>query len=394
MSRTAQQLASAFAPPVMEARAWADAAELPADLPMLNLSQAAPVDPPPQALREAMADIVLNDPGAHLYGPVLGLPALRQSVATGWSATYAASLSPDQVAITSGCNQAFCAAIAVVADAGDNVILPTPWYFNHKMWLDMAGVDARLLACGPGMQPEVSKAEQLIDDRTRAIVLVTPNNPTGAEYSADLLDAFADLASARGLALIIDETYRDFHSRMGPPHHLFSRDWQETVIQLYSFSKVYRLTGHRVGALVASARRMAEIEKFLDTVTICPNQLGQRAALWGMENLVEWVAAERAEILARKASIQSALDTLPGWEILGCGAYFAYVRHPFDLPSDRLAQRLVAEAGVLLLPGTMFAPKAVDGGDGQAERQLRIAFANADRAGIETLRERLAGFTP
>ncbi|MEM9794548.1 MAG: aminotransferase class I/II-fold pyridoxal phosphate-dependent enzyme, partial [Pseudomonadota bacterium] len=216
MSRTAQQLASAFAPPVMEARAWADAAELPADLPMLNLSQAAPVDPPPQALREAMADIVLNDPGAHLYGPVLGLPALRQSVATGWSATYAASLSPDQVAITSGCNQAFCAAIAVVADAGDNVILPTPWYFNHKMWLDMAGVDARLLACGPGMQPEVSKAEQLIDDRTRAIVLVTPNNPTGAEYSADLLDAFADLASARGLALIIDETYRDFHSRMGP----------------------------------------------------------------------------------------------------------------------------------------------------------------------------------
>ena len=78
----------------------------------------------------------------------------------------------------------------------------------------------------------------------------------------------------------------------------------------------------------------------------------------------------------------------------GLGAYFAYFEHPWDLPSDQIAQRLVAEAGVLLLPGTMFAPRVSEGGDGSAERQLRIAFANADTDGIATLAARLKGFRP
>ncbi len=394
MPITARQLSSAFPPPVMEARAWAAAADLPADMPLLNLSQAAPVDPPPDALRQAMAQIVLNDPDAHLYGPVLGLPALRDEVAQQWTQAYGGAVTAESVAITSGCNQAFCAAIAAVADAGDAVILPTPWYFNHKMWLDMAGVEARLLPCGPGMAPQVARAAALIDDRVKAIVLVSPNNPTGAEYPAEVVAGFAALARARGIALIIDETYRDFHSQDGAPHDLFAGDWQDTVIQLYSFSKVYRLTGHRVGALVASPARLTQIEKFLDTVTICPNQLGQRAALWGLQNLTDWVASERAEILARKTAIQALFKGMPEWAVLGCGAYFAYVGHPFDMTSDTLAQRLVAEVGLLVLPGTMFAPRAAQGGDGSAERQLRIAFANADTQGIATLGARLSAFTP
>ena len=103
---------------------------------------------------------------------------------------------------------------------------------------------------------------------------------------AETLTAFRDLARAHGLALIVDETYRDFDSRSGRPHDLFTDpDWADTLIHLYSFSKAYRLTGHRVGAMVASRGRLAEVEKFLDTVAICPGQLGQIAALWGMRNL-------------------------------------------------------------------------------------------------------------
>ncbi len=119
---------------------------------------------------------------------------------------------------------------------------------------------------------------------------------------------FATLCRRRGLALILDETYRDFDSREGPPHELLSDpDWAEVVIQLYSFSKAYRLTGHRVGAMLASPARLAEVEKFLDTVAICPNQIGQRAALWGMRNLGQWLGGERAEILARRAAITAAI---------------------------------------------------------------------------------------
>ncbi|HKK85897.1 MAG TPA: aminotransferase class I/II-fold pyridoxal phosphate-dependent enzyme, partial [Roseovarius sp.] len=121
--------------------------------------------------------------------------------------------------------------------------------------------------------------------------------------------------------------------------------------------------------------------------TICPNQLGQIAALWGMQNLSQWLAGERAEILDRRAAIHDNMPRLAaeGWRLLGCGAYFAYLQHPFADPSGELAPKLVREAGVLLLPGSMFRPAD----DPAGERELRVAFANVDRAGIATLFDRL-----
>lgn len=384
-------LAATFAPPVMEARRWLEGVTFPPGLPLINVSQAAPVDPPPLALRQAIAEAALDNPAAHLYGPVLGNGDLRAEVAAQWSLAYGGAITPAQVAITQGCNQAFCAAIATLAGAGDEVLLPTPWYFNHKMWLDIAGVRAVPLPTGPGLLPDPDHAAALITPATRAIVLVTPNNPGGVEYPAALVRAFADLARRHGLALILDETYRDFDARTGAPHDLFADpDWDEMLIQLYSFSKAYRLTGHRVGAMIASPARLAEVEKFLDTVAICPGQLGQIAALWGMRHLRDWVAGERAEILSRRAAITAGLAALPGWTTLGCGAYFAYVTHPSPLPAPDFAKRLVTEASVLLLPGTMFMPAT----DPAGARHLRIAFANIDTAGIAELMRRLAALTP
>lgn len=382
-------MAATFAPPVMEARRWLQGVEFPPERPLINVSQAAPVESPPLGLRQALAEAALSEGAAHLYGPVLGLPELRAEIAAQWSVAYGGTISPGQVAITQGCNQAFTAVMSTLAGAGDEVILPTPWYFNHKMWLDMQGVRAMPLATGADLLPDPEKAAALITPRTRAIALVSPNNPGGVEYPPALIAAFRDLCRARGLALILDETYRDFDSRDGRPHDLFTDpDWDDVLIHLYSFSKAYRLTGHRVGAVVASARQLAEVEKFLDTVAICPSQLGQIGALWGMQNLAQWVAGERAEILRRRAAMVSGFSALPDWRLMGCGAYFAYVEHPFAEASPLLAQRLVREAGVLMLPGTMFQPDTHPEG----ARQFRIAFANVDTDGIATLFDRLAGF--
>ncbi len=377
-----------FPPPVMEARRWLEGVSFDADRPLINVSQAAPVDPPPPALRQAMADAALNQDDAHLYGPVLGMPALRDALSAQINTHYDANTHAGQICITSGCNQAFASVLSSLCAEGDEVILPTPWYFNHKMWLDMTGVNAVALAAGADMLPDVDAAAALITERTRAIALVTPNNPAGVEYPAELVHAFYDLAKARGIALIVDETYRDFDSRTGAPHLLFKQDgWEDTFIHLYSFSKAYRLTGHRVGALVSSPARLAECEKFLDTVAICPGQIGQYAALWGVENLSQWVADERDEILRRRAAINAGFPALKakGWNLLGLGAYFAYVSHPFQVSSADLAPRLVREAGILCLPGTMFWPE----GAPEGQRQLRIAFANLDASGISTLFERL-----
>jgi aspartate/methionine/tyrosine aminotransferase len=376
-------------PPVMEARRWLADVDFPPERPLINLSQAAPVDPPPEPLREAMAEMVRAERDTHVYGPVLGLPALRSEIAWRWSALYGGEIRPEEVAVTAGCNQAFCSAITTIAAPGDAVLLPVPWYFNHKMWLDMSGIEAIPLPCGADMTPDPDAARARMGPRVKAIVLVTPNNPTGAEYPPALVEEFAGIARAHGAMLVLDETYRDFLSRDDRPHDLFADPaWRDTLVHLYSFSKSYRLTGHRTGALIASAARLAQVEKVLDTVTICPPQLGQKAALWGLRNLTDWVAAERLEILRRRDAARTALSALPGWKILGCGAYFAYVEHPHSLPSDALCPVLVRELSLLMLPGTMFAP--AEGGDGRAERQLRMAFANVGVEGLRTLGKRLA----
>jgi aspartate/methionine/tyrosine aminotransferase len=374
----------------MEAYGWLAGQNF-SNLPLINVSQAAPVNPPPAPMVAHMAAVIQDD-DTHLYGPVLGLPALRAEVAGQWSTAYGGAIAPAQVGITSGCNQAFCASIAMLCGEGDEVLLPTPFYFNHKMWLDMAGVAAVALPCNGDMIPGPEDAVARITPRTRAIVLVTPNNPCGVEYPADVIIAFYEIAKSHGLALIIDETYRDFHSQSGAPHALFQQtNWDQTLVQLYSFSKAYRLTGHRVGAVVASVARMAEIEKFLDTVSICANQLGQKAALWGMLNLGDWLAGERLEILARRQAIVDNFTQLKakGWSLLGVGAYFAYLEHPFDMASNDVAQKLVEQVCVLALPGTMFVPEADESG----KRQIRIAFANIDADGIVVLFDRLAHVT-
>ncbi len=191
-------MAATEAPPVMEARRWLEGVTFPPERPLINVSQAAPMEAPPEGLRRALAEAALNDPNAHLYGPVLGLPALRAEIAAQWSATYGGRITETEVAITQGCNQAFCAAMSTIAASGDEVILPTPWYFNHKMWLDMQGVKAIPLPAGPGLIPDAEAAGALITARTKAIVLVTPNNPGGVEYPAETVRAFYELAQAQG----------------------------------------------------------------------------------------------------------------------------------------------------------------------------------------------------
>jgi len=383
-------LPDTLSPPVMEARRWLAETPLPAGMDLMNLSQAAPVDPPPEAMRQAMAQAVLMDPSIHLYSTVLGLPSLREALAGRMETIYRSPVRAEQVGLTSGCNQAFCAAVATLAGPGDEIILPTPWYFNHAMWLTLTNIRPVPLPTGKDLHPSVAHCETLITPRTRAIALVSPNNPAGVEYPADLLREFAKLAARHGLALIVDETYRDFHTQSGPPHDLFADpDWQDVFIHLYSFSKAYRLTGHRVGAIATSPARLAQIEKFLDCTTICVSGPGQMAALWGLQNLTDWLAKERVEILKRRAAMTDVINGLAGWDLLGCGAYFAYVRHPLDLPAPEAAREILARSGVLMLPGTMFRPA----NDPAGLSELRIAFANANSDRIDQLGQRLRNLT-
>lgn len=380
-------LLAAAGSPIMEAAGWRDATPLPDGMPLIDLSQAAPATPPHESIRQRLADAALNEPRAHHYGNVLGNDDLRAEIATQWSDRYGGMIKAGQVAVTAGCNQAFCTALMTACAPGDAVMLPAPWYFNHKMWLDMAGLRCVPLPCSAGMLPDLDTARRRVGD-VKAMVLVTPNNPTGAEYPDDLMRAFFDLAREAGVVLIVDETYRDFHSADGAPHTLFQQTgWEETLVHLYSFSKTYRIMGHRCGAMITGAERVEQAEKFLDTVTICPTQMGQIAALHGLRTLGNWVTAERAEFLGRRRLLEALFaEKLSNWRLHGAGAYFAFVSPPGGADATVTAQRLLAEQAILALPGSMFLPSDMP------TDTLRIAFANADGDGIREVVRRLGAF--
>ncbi|KAF0230851.1 MAG: aminotransferase class I and [Beijerinckiaceae bacterium] len=376
-------------PPIPEAQGWKAAYDGRLG-PMIDLSQAVPGTPPPQAMLDRLAEAA-GQGDATRYGPILGDAMLREAYSAEMTRVYGEAVPESAIAITAGCNEAFVVTMMALAGVGDTVILPTPWYFNHKMTLDMLGIGARALPChaAAGFVPDVAEAEALIDSSVRAIVLVTPNNPTGAIYPAETIEAFAALARRRGIALVVDETYRDFlpldHGR---PHALFTdRAWGGTLIQLYSFSKAHAIPGHRLGAIVAEPQVIGEIAKILDSVQICPARPAQRVVAWAIEALRDWREAQRADLQRRAAACRAAFAPLPGWRLDSVGAYFAYAAHPFPAElAQTVARSMATDFGILGLPGPYFGP-------GQ-ETHVRLAFANVGSDVLADVTGRLEPFTP
>jgi aspartate/methionine/tyrosine aminotransferase len=371
------------APPIAEAETWL--AKGPRNRAVINLCQAVPSYPPAEEMQREIARLA-QLPRTGLYTEILGLPELRAELAAQFSEAYDADLGPQHIAITAGCNQAYCVALMALAGRGDNVILPSPYYFNHHMWLTMLGIEARSFAAFSDSSPlpRPQDAEALIDERTRAIVLCSPNNPTGAVYPPELIGAFHDLARQRGLALVLDETYRDFREELAPPHRLFQDGgWQESFVQLYSFSKACAMTGYRVGSLAAGPALMAQIEKIMDCIAICAPTLSQHTALFGLQHLAKWKAEKTRLMQDRLLALHRAFSHRElAYRLASAGAFFAYVRHPFEGQTAKtVAQRLAREHDLLCLPGSMFGP-------GQ-EDYLRLAFANVEASLMPQVAERL-----
>jgi aspartate/methionine/tyrosine aminotransferase len=375
------------APPIAEARSWIrpEAAR-----PLIDVTQAVPGYPPATELVAHLAEAVTETETAG-YTEIEGIEPLRAALAEHMRGCYGGAVDAEQVLIAAGCNQAFFLTALALARPGDNILLPVPYYFNHRMSLDMLGIEARFLPCraAAGLVPDPDEAASLIDGRTRAILLISPNNPTGAVYSETCIDDFFALAERRGIALVLDETYKDFLPvGRDRPHRLYDRaDVWDTLVQLYSFSKAYCLPGYRVGAVLADRRVLTQIAKVMDCVSICAPHVGQRAALYGLTHLDAWRADKRALMNRRVETFLAALeDSASGFEPVSAGAYFAYLKHPFDgVKADDLARRLAADQALLCLPGTMFGP-------GQGS-YLRFAFANVADAALADLTTRLAAFS-
>jgi len=374
-------------PPIPSIRSWAqDFDERRGQL--IDLAQAVPGYSPHPELLEALASAA-GSPAAARYGEIAGEAALRQVYAEHLNGLYGCGVEAAHVHVTAGCNQAFAAAVLALIGPGERVALLRPFYFNHETTLKMLGIESVQVECHParGYAPELADIERALSPDVRALVLITPNNPTGAVYPPQLLTDLLELCSSKGVWLLLDETYRDFLPHAAgvdqAPHALFSHaSWGDNVVGLYSFSKSFCIPGHRLGALTASPAVIAQVSKVMDNLQICAPRSPQWAVAQCFDALAAWREANRVEIATRAECFRQALNEAPGWRVESLGAYFAYVKHPYGaIDSVRVAQRLAAEQGILTVPGGYFGR--------HQEGHLRMAFANAGAETLALLGQRL-----
>ncbi len=375
------------APPIPAVQAWAREYDG-AHGPLIDLSQAVPGYPPhPDMLRflgEAASSVAYAG-----YGPIEGETVLREAYARHVGNLYGAEIKAGNIHITSGCNQAFIAAIMCVAQSGDTVLATDPFYFNHQSSLEMLGIRSETMLCRAenGFVPDIEDVRAALHKGVRALVLVSPNNPTGAIYPPQLLAQIYAACRDNGTWLLLDETYRDFLSDADQaPHDLFKEaDWPSHLIQLYSFSKSFCIPGHRLGAIVAGADMVANVAKAMDNLQICATRAPQIAVSRAIEPLQSWRDDNRKEIARRAEALRVSMSNVVGWHVEAVGAYFAFVRHPYEGSSSvAVAERLAKTTGIITLPGSFF-------GESQ-DAFLRFAFANVDVAGIEATAARLSCF--
>ncbi|WP_180350176.1 aminotransferase [Ochrobactrum sp. CGA5] len=375
------------APPIPAVQAWARDYDGSRGA-LIDLSQAVPGYPPhPDMLRflgEAAGSVASAG-----YGPIEGEKVLRGAYSAHVGQLYRTQINASNVHITSGCNQAFIAAILCVAQSGDTVLTTDPFYFNHRTSLEMLGIASGSVPCYAqnGFIPSIEDVRAALRPSIAALALVSPNNPTGAVYPAKLLSEIYALCRDNGTWLILDETYRDFLADANePPHRLFEEaDWPSHLIQLYSFSKSFCIPGHRLGAIIAGQTMVESVAKVMDNLQICASRAPQIAVARALEPLSGWRDNNRGEIAGRASALRSIMANVEGWHVEAVGAYFAFVRHPCpQVSSVEVAERLAKSLGIVTLPGRFF-------GEGQ-DAFLRFAFANVDVSGIEALGARLPYF--
>lgn len=373
-------------PPISEVRNWA--AGYAEKLPLVDLCQAVPDYHPAGELTDYISSIV-SDPLTARYTPDEGLPQVREALASRYGRTYGASFPASNICLTVGASQAFWLAMMALCRAGDEVIVQTPYYFDHDMALAMLGIRRVYAPFSPenGGVASVEAIFRLVTEKTKAILLVTPSNPTGVVTPPEIIEELYDLAVFHGIALVLDETYADFIISDEPPHNLLKKpDWDKNFIQIMSLGKTYSLTGYRAGLLLASEGLVHHALKAQDTMVVCQPRITQMALGFAADNLDSWVKGN-AQMMAARHEIFCAEFAKPDnpFELVASGSFFGWVRHPFKgLSGRQAARKLVDEAGLLTLPGEVFGPGF--------EGYLRLALGNIGAEMIPEAVRRLREF--
>ena len=353
---------------------------------VIRVDQGAVDIPPPQAFVERVSD-VLRDPDVHRYSPDPGLPDLRLALARYAAQRLGVECDPErELIVTAGANQGCFAALMALVEPSDEVLLPSPWYFNHAMTLTALGAVPVPVPTSAEEKfvPTPDAVAAAITPQTRGLVLVNPNNPTGACYGDGLVERLVNLAIERDLWILSDQTYHELHYGAEPPLSPAAiPSARDHVITAGSFSKSLGLAGWRLGFLAGPADLLDEVLKIQDCSVICATRAGQEGLLAALPEMEQHVIQVRDTLRDRRdrlvTSLRAAgLETFvdPG------GSLFLLLRLPGVGDDMAFCHRLLEEQHVVAVPGSAFGP----GGEGS----IRLSFGATPTERLDEMVHRIA----
>lgn len=323
----------------------------------ISLGQGVVYYSPPKEAIEALP-LFLDNINNHLYQPVIGISPLLEKLKIKLEKFNRIEINNDNtIVVTAGSNMAFMNAILAITSPGDEIILNTPYYFNHEMAIRMANCHPILVETDPNYQLIPEAISQAISNKTRAIVTISPNNPTGVVYPAETLYKINEICRKNGIYHISDEAYEYFtyngieHISPGSfPHS------SEYTISLFSLSKAYGFASWRIGYMVIPQHLLTPIKKVQDTILICPPVVSQYAALGALNSPDNYLKNHLQNIAKVREIVLKSLQELADicTITLSEGAFYFFIKVHTEIEDMTLVKKLIEEYKIAVIPGSTF----------------------------------------
>lgn len=350
--------------------------------------------PPPDAVREAGERAIRDDLGR--YTAVAGILPLREAVGERYREDWGLEYGPDQILVSSGAKQSLLNALYVVCDAGDEVLIPTPYWTSYPEMAISLGIEPVLCATRPDGGIDIDELEAKTTPRTRAMIINSPSNPTGRVVDQATVAAIAKFAERRDLWIISDDIYaqlvfdadhRFFNAPMAAP------EAKQRTIAIYGLSKTFGMTGWRIGFAAGPADVIKQMSTFQSHATSCANTIAQHAGVAALREVgAEYYESLRTTYSERAAIVTEGLGNIEGMDMRAPVATFyafpdvsalfgrSHGGHRIDTAMD-LAGSLLEKKLVAVVPGEAF-------GDPDS---IRMSFATSEEQIREGIR-RVAAF--
>jgi aspartate aminotransferase len=352
---------------------------------ILSLSVGEPDFPTPEHIRKAGKEAI--DAGFTRYTPVPGLPELRAAAAGYFNKQYEAGAELENIIVSNGGKQCLFNICQALFNPGDHVLIPAPYWVSYPPMVELAGAKPVIIAAAPEKSFKLTPADldKCLTPKTRALILNSPSNPTGACYTKAELDAIAAWAVEKNLVVISDEIY-DRLIYGGLPSLSLCSWWNkhpENFIIVNGVAKTFAMTGWRVGYALASIDLIKAMTRLQGQSTSNVCSIAQKAAVAALNSGMEEVEEMRVAFERRR---DLAMDLVSSWPDVVCpkpdGAFYIFPdvhRHYNDNYPDStsLCTALLDGAGVALVPGAAF-------GD---DRCIRISYAVSDDCLAQALRK-------